>query len=67
MKLTVIMVNTWRTSMAITHENSYMPYTYRTVQVELTPEQLKVLEPRKLGVNCGKDAVEERGQVWLED
>ena len=67
MKLTVTMANTWRTCMAITHENSYLPYSYRTVQIELTPEQVAALAPRKLGVNCGKDVFEERCGVWLEE
>lgn len=66
MKLTVILVNTWRTQMAIVHENSYMPYTRRTVQIELTPEQVAAIAPQKIGVNCGKDVHEEMGEVWLE-
>lgn len=66
MKLTVVMVNTWRTQIAIVHENSFLPYTRRTVQIELTQEQVAALAPQKLGVNCGKDVHEEMGEVWLE-
>lgn len=66
MKLTVVIVNTWRTYMAITHENSFLPYARRTVQIELTPEQVAAIAPRKLGEDCGKDVFEETGEVWLE-
>jgi len=61
------MINTWRTQMALVHENSYLPYSRRTVQIELTPEQVSSLAPQKLGVNCGKDVFEEVGEVWLEE
>ncbi len=30
----------------------------RAVEIELTPEQLKKIGIRKIGVNCGKDIVE---------
>jgi len=67
MKLTVVMVNIQRTRIAIVHENSYMPYTYRTVQVELTEEQMSAIRPRKTGFERGEDVWEERGNVWLEE
>lgn len=67
MKLTVVMIDTWRTRLAIVHENEYITYRRRTVQIELTPEQQKLLAPRKLGVDCGKDVHEEMGESWLED
>ncbi len=66
MKLTVILVNTWRTHMAIVHENSYLPYTRRTVQIDLTREQAQAILPRELGMNGGKVVREEIGEVWLE-
>lgn len=65
-KLQVVMLDTWRTSIAITHENEHVPYGRRLVTIELTPEQLALLAPRHLGQNCGKPAHEEYGPSWLE-
>lgn len=67
MKLTVIMLNTQRTCITITCDNEWVPYGRRTVQIELTPEQLETLKPRHVGQNQGKDVYEEIGQVWLEE
>ena len=66
MKLTVMLVDTWRTQMALNYENSYMPYIRRTVQIELTAEQIKAIQPRKVGEDRGKYVFEEIGEVWLE-
>lgn len=66
MKLTVTMVDTFRTRTAINYENSWLPYSYRTVQVELTPEQIEQLSPRRVGKELSQDVYEEIGQVWLE-
>ena len=53
--------------MAVMHENSYLPYTYRTVHIDLTPDQLCALRPKSLGTNCGKEVFEEIGAVYLEE
>ena len=65
--LRVVMLDTWRTHCAHVHENDHVPYGRRLVSIELTPEQLAMIEPRKLGVDCGQDRHEEVGEVWLED
>lgn len=66
MVLRVVMLDTWRTEMAITHEGQAMPYGRRLVTIELTPEQRAALAPRRLGVRCGDDVFEERGDAWIE-
>jgi len=65
--LAVEMVNTYRTRIAVIHENDHLPYSRRTVHVELTPEQMDAIKPRHLGVECGQDVCEEYGRVWLEE
>lgn len=66
MKLTVIMLDNHRTYIAVVYENDHIPYGRRTVQIELTPEQMTQITPRKLGVINGKDKFEEIGPCWLE-
>ena len=67
MKLTVVMLDTWQTQIAIQYENEHRPYGKRTVQIELSPEQIRQLDPRKLGTSGGHDVHETIGEVWLED
>ena len=68
MKLTVIMVDTYRTYAALIHENESKPYGRRTVQIELTPEQMAAIKPRALGTTSqGDEIAEEIGQCWLEE
>ena len=67
MKLTVVFANTHRTYMAITHENESFPYTFRTVRIELTEEQVKKLERKVVGVIGETDRKEEIFNSWLED
>ena len=66
MKLTVIMVNTHRTAIAIRYENDHMPFTRRVVSVDLTPDQVEMLKPMEVGTWSGKPVYEEIGQSWLE-
>ena len=66
LKLMVKMADTYRTEIAIVHEQSFMPYTFRTVQIELTEEQMKLLEPREVGARNGEPVFEERAEAWLE-
>ena len=65
-KLQVTMLDTWRTSCAISYENEHVPYGRRQVTVELTPEQVAQLEPREVGRDGRKAVLEEIGPVWLE-
>jgi hypothetical protein len=67
MKLTVVLVNTYRTRIAVQFENDHIPYSRRIVQIPLSKEQEVLLAPRKLGRECGKDVYEEYGSVWLEE
>lgn len=66
MKLTIVMEDRWRTECAIVHENEHVPYGRRTVHIELTPEQLKQIEPRYLGNRGLTKIYEHHGQCWLE-
>lgn len=67
MKLTVIMADSMPTSIAITYENSWLPYKYRTVHVELTPEQIELLKPRNCGRINGTDIYESVSNIFLEE
>lgn len=67
MRLHVVMLDTWRTQMAILYENETVPYGRRAVVVELTEEQAKTLSRRCVGVNGGRDVYEDIGDVCLED
>lgn len=40
--------------------------TYRSVQIELTKEQCLAIEPRHIGIDCGKDIFEEISQAFIE-
>lgn len=64
--LTIVMLDTHRTRMAIVFENEHTPYGRRTVQIELTPEQCRHLAPKLLGQDRGEPVFEEIGPVWLE-
>jgi hypothetical protein len=65
--LTVVLADTHRTHMAIVHENECMPYRRRTVQIELTPEQMAAIAPRVVGSDRGQDVHEELVTSWLEN
>ncbi len=64
--LTVILVDSTATDIAITHQNEWLPFRKRTVHIELTDEQMKMLEPRHTGTINGKPQFEVIGEVWLE-
>lgn len=65
-KLTVVFADQWRTYLSIVHENQEMPYTFRSVQITLTPEQQELLTPRILGKNGSSDVHETIYQCFLE-
>jgi ACT domain-containing protein len=65
--LTVIMADTQRTYISIVHENEHKPYGRRTVQIELTDEQRRQLEPRYTGnISPGAEQYEEVLYCWFE-
>ena len=64
--LTVVLADTQVTQTAIIFENEHRPYQRRTVQIELTPDQRRQLEPRHTGRVNGTDTFEEVHQAWLE-
>jgi len=66
MKLQVVMLDRFRTEMAIVHENSCVPYGRRLVTIELTDEQCTALVPRVVGQSGIHDRHEEIGEVWIE-
>lgn len=67
MKLTVIMADTWRTCEAIKFENEWRPYGYRTIQFDLTPEQISKIEPKIVGKDGNKTVTEIILNCWLEN
>lgn len=67
MRVTFVLANTHRTYVAIVHENEHVPYRRRTVTIELTPEQVALLEPRVVGIDGGKEVYEEHLACWLEN
>lgn len=67
MKLTVIMLDRYRTEVAIIHENQHVDYGRRVVQIELTEDQLRQLAPRNVGQRGRTPVYEEYGPAWLED
>ena len=64
--LTVVLMDSTPTYIAIVHENEWRPYARRTVQIKLTDEQRRQLTPRKTGTIKGRDTHEEILQAWLE-
>ncbi len=66
MKLHFILADTHRTYVAVVHENEYVPYRKRIVTIELTPEQMEKIKPRKIGEMQGKEVYEELLDVILE-
>ncbi len=66
MKLHFILADTHRTYVAIVHENEHVPYRKRIVTIELTPEQMEAIKPRKIGEMQGKEVYEELLDVILE-
>ena len=64
--LTVILADTTATMVAIVHENEQRPYRRRTIQLKLTDEQRRQLEPRYTGHSNGKPTCEEVPDAWLE-
>ena len=67
MKLTVVFANIHATACAVEHLNEHIPFTYRTVQIELTDEQMKQLQPKEVGHSRGEKVFEIIHNSWLED
>ena len=71
MKLTVVIVNKYGNEIALVHRNEFEPYKFRTVQIELTEEQIAKIEPRHLGEHRtggqSFDVFEEIYNSWLEE
>lgn len=65
-KLHFILADTYRTYLATAFDNEHVPYRKRIVTIELTPEQMEAIKPRKVGVDQGKDVYEEVLDVILE-
>lgn len=64
--LTVVFLNTFDCETSVIHLGSPQPFVRRSVQIELTPEQVKELQPRVLGKDRGADRYEKRVECWLE-
>ena len=64
--LTVIIIDREPTMAAIIHENEWRPYQRRTVQITLTEEQRRQVEPRQTGYADGRIQHEDILQCWLE-
>lgn len=67
MKLHVIMLDTWRTTLA-GNEGQSMPFGRRLVSIDLTNEQANMLTRRRVGRDIdGREILEEIGEVWIEE
>ena len=64
--LTVVIMDRNPTITAIIYENEWRPYDRRSVQIHLTEEQRRQIEPRKTGYVDGRMQHEEILQCWLE-
>ena len=64
--LTVVMRNDFQAIVAVTHLNESHPFEFRTVQIELTPEQRAALAPRITGMSNGKPIHETVYRCWFE-
>ena len=67
MKVIVVMLDRLRTELAIKYEGQAIPYRRRLVEIELTPDQVEALTPRRVGKRCGEVVYEERGDVWIKE
>jgi hypothetical protein len=66
MKITFVVADTWATTARLQHENEYVPYKKRTVQVELNHEQMEKLKLRKVGDRYGSSVFEEILDCFIE-
>ena len=64
--LTVVMLNDFQAVAAVMHLNEFHPFEFRTVQIELTPEQRAALAPRVTGSDRGKPTHETVYRCWFE-
>lgn len=66
MRLHFILADTYRTYLATAFDNEHVPYKKRIVTVELTPDQLDAIKPRKVGMSGENEVYEEVLDVILE-
>ncbi|NIN00516.1 MAG: hypothetical protein GTO24_21260 [candidate division Zixibacteria bacterium] len=66
MRLTFILADTLSTRMALIHENQIRPYIKRSVRIDLTPEQIKLVEPRAVGTEGASKIYEEILEIFVE-
>lgn len=67
MKLHFVLADTWRTYMAEAYSGEHHPYKKRIVTIELTPEQIKAVKPRKVGTNGGEPVYEDLLEIIPEE
>lgn len=65
-RLTVELLDTFRTRMGVIHENDHIPYGRRLVSVELLESQINRLKPKVVGIEGTREVYEELGSVWIE-
>jgi len=58
MKLIIILNDSEGRQLEYQHTNVLNAPSRRSVQIELTPEQVEKIGIRKIGVSCGKDIME---------
>lgn len=66
MKLHFILADTYRTYLATAFDGEHVPYRKRIVTIELTPEQMEAIKPRKVGMWGENEVYEEVLDVILE-
>lgn len=67
MKVTFELVNSWETTLRLQHENEWLPYRRRYVQITLTPEQVEAIKPKKVGVSGIQDVFEDYGTISFQE
>ena len=64
--LTIVLADTQATHISLIHNQEQRPYRRRTVHIELTAEQRRLLTPRKTGQIKTQPVYEEELGCWLE-
>ena len=64
--LTVVLADTHATYMSLIHNQEQRPYRRRTVRIELTAKQRRLLTPRETGQIRTGPVYEEQLECWLE-
>jgi hypothetical protein len=65
-KLTVIYADRWTPYLLLIHEGVTAPAKKRTVQIDLTADQVAALSPQVVGSDGGTEKREDLVECWIE-